>query len=87
MTTKKGRKLWEKLSDKIDYREISIADIAAGNSNLIQNKPQTGDRQLFYSLLERNPQKAFNKLCKVKSPFVFCRLKGKLIRIIKTFIK
>lgn len=83
----KGQELWEKLSDIIDYREISIEDIAAGNSNLIQNKPQTGDRQLFYNLLESNPQKAFIKLCKVKKPTILGRLKGNLIRIVKTFIK
>ena len=85
--SKKGLELWEKLAEKIDYREISIEDIAAGNSNLIQNKPQTGDRQLFYKLLESNPQKAFTKLCKVKNPSILGRLKGKLIRIVKTFIK
>lgn len=85
--SKKGLELWEKLADKIDYCVISIDDIAAGNSNLIQNKPQTGDRQLFYNLLESNPQKAFTKLCKVKKPSILGRLKGKLIRIVKTFIK
>ena len=85
--SKKGLELWEKLAHKIDYREISIDDIAAGNSNLIQNKPQTGDRQLFYNLLESNPQKAFTKLCKVKKPSILGRLKRKLIRIVKKFIK
>jgi len=83
----KGLELWEKLADRIDYREISIEDIAAGNSNLIQNKPQTGNRQLFYHLLDRAPQKAFTKLCKVKKPSILGRLKGKLIRIVRTLMK
>ncbi len=85
--SKKGQDLWKKLSDKFDFREICIDDIAAGNSNLIQNKPQTGDRQLFYSLLDSNPQKAFEKLCKVKRPSLFNRIiKGIIVRIAKTVI-
>lgn len=85
--SKKGKELWEELFDKIDYRKISIEDIVAGNSNMIQNKPQTGDRQLFYNLLNSAPQKAFSKLCKVKKPSLLSRLKEIINRIVKPFIK
>ena len=64
--------------------EISIDDIAAGNLNLIQNKPQTGNRQLFYEMLERNPRKAFEKLCKVKHPGLLKRIVSALYRRFKS---
>ena len=85
--SKKGQDLWEILSDRIDCREISIDDIATGNSNLIQNKPQTGDRQLFYRLLESHPREAFEKLCKIKSTTVLDRFKRYIIRIARAFIR
>ncbi len=84
--SKKGQELWEKLSDKFDYREISIDDIAAGNQNLIQNKHQTGNRLLFYETLDRNPRKAFVKLCRVKHRCLLRRIVCKLIRIIKSVL-
>lgn len=85
--SKKGLALWQELSDRIDCREISIEDIAAGNSNLVQNKPQTGNRNLFYEMLERNPQKAFERLCKVKRPSLLVRIKMKLVGIVKSCVK
>ncbi len=85
--SKKGQDIWEKLSTKFDCREISIDDIATGNLNLLQHKSQTGDRQLFYSLLESNPQNAFEKLCKVNSSTVLSRIKGKIIRVVRVFFK
>lgn len=85
--SKKGHVLWQELSDRIDYREISIEDIAAGNSNLVQNKPKSGDRHLFYDLLERNPQKAFEKLCKVNRPSLLIRMKMKFVSIVKFCVK
>lgn len=81
--SKKGLILWEKIKDRMDVSEISIEDIAAGNSNLINNKPQTGDRQLFYELLCKKPRKAFVKLCSVKEPTVAQKIKIKLRRIFK----
>lgn len=76
--SKKGLDLWEKLNDKIESRVISIDDIAAGNSNLIRNKPQAGNRRLFYELLASKPRKAFVKLCSVKEPDVVQRIMNKL---------
>lgn len=83
----KGQRLWQQLSDKIDSIEISIDDIAAGNSNLIQNKPQTGDRKLFYDVLNQNPQKAFEGLCRVNYPGILRRFVGNLIINIKSCFK
>ena len=68
--SKKGLELWEKLKDRIESRELSIEDIATGNSNLIKNKPQTGNRRLFYELLASKPRKAFVKLCSVNDPAI-----------------
>lgn len=82
----KGQRLWNALSDKIESIEISIDDIAAGNLNLIQNKPQTGDRKLFYEMLDNNPRKAFERLCKVNHPGFLGRIVGKIIRIVKLII-
>ena len=82
----KGQRLWQLLSDKIESIEISINDIAAGNSNLIQNKPQAGDRKFFYDMLERNPRKAFERLCKVKHPGFLRRVVGKIIRRVKSIL-
>lgn len=76
--SKKGLDLWNKLKDRIERRELSIEDIAAGNSNLIKNKPQTGNRRLFYELLASKPRKAFMKLCSVKEPKVAQRILIKL---------
>lgn len=81
--SKKGLELWGKLKDRIEIRELSIVDIAAGNSNLISNKQQAGDRRLFYELLASNPRKAFIKLCSVKETTVVQRIKIKLRSIFK----
>ena len=80
----KGLRLWQFLSDKIECVEIGIDDISCGNMNLIQNKPQTGDRKLFYEMLSCNPRKAFEGLCKVYHPGFMRRIAGKIIRIIKS---
>lgn len=76
--SKKGLDLWNKLKDRIESRELCIEDIAAGNSNLIKNKPQAGNRRLFYELLASKPRKAFVKLCSVKEPRVAQRIIIKL---------
>ncbi len=59
----KGYTLWTKLRGRIKSKEIGIDDIAAGNTNLVSNKPQTGNRQLFYNCLQKNPKRAFKQLC------------------------
>lgn len=82
----KGQRLWQLLSGRIESIEISIDSIAAGNQNLIQNKPQTGNRQLFYETLERNPRKAFEKLCRVKRRSLLRRIARKLINKIKSVL-
>ena len=81
--SKKGLDLWEKLKDRIESRELSIDEIAAGNSNLITNKPQTGNRKLFYELLATKPRKAFVKLCSIKDPTIIQRIITKLRNIFK----
>ena len=82
----KGQRLWQLLSGNIESIEISIDSITAGNQNLIQNKPQTGNRQLFYELLDRNPRKAFEKLCRVKRRSLLRRIARKLISKIKSVL-
>ena len=76
--SQKGLKLWNSLPDRIEYREIPIKDIAAGNSNLISNKPQSGNRTLFYSMLAKDAKSAFVDLCTVKPPTFLDRLKKKI---------
>lgn len=78
----KGLMLWNTISERIDCVEVSIDEIAKGNNNLISNKPQTGDRRLFYNTLEDNPIKAFEKLCAIEKPSIFIRI----FRIIKKLI-
>jgi len=58
--------------------ESNIEDIAAGNSNLISNKPQSGNRTLFYSMLAKDAKSAFVDLCTVKPPTFLDRLKKKI---------
>lgn len=76
--SKKGQDLWNIVKDKMDTVIIPIEDIADGNSNLISNKPQTGDRGKFYCLLHKNPRKAFVKLCSVKEPSLFRKIIRKI---------
>lgn len=59
----KGLRLWRELENHFDKYNVSIDDIAKGNSNLILNKVQMGKREAFYQMLERNPKRAFCKLC------------------------
>lgn len=84
--SKKGLDLWQKVEIRIESIEITINDIADGNSNLIENKPQSGDRELFYKMLNDNPRMAFVKLCAVKSPSVLSRIKGKIFRCLRNII-
>ena len=65
-----------------DGNYVSIDEIAKGNSNLISNKPQTGDRRLFYNTLEDNPIKAFGKLCAIEKPSIFIRILRKIKKLI-----
>lgn len=81
--SKKGLDLWEKLNDRIESRNLSIDDITAGNSNLIKNKPQMGNRRLFYELLTIKPRKAFVMLCSVKAPSIVRRAIIKLTSLLK----
>lgn len=76
--SKKGLDLWKELSGSIDSIDVSIEEIAKGNSNLISNKPMTGDRSLFYRLLDENPYKAFTKLCSIKKPSILRRVVSKI---------
>ena len=81
--SEKGLGLWEKLQERIESRELPIEVIAAGNSNLIKNKLQAGNRKLFYELLDSNPRKAFVKMCTVKEPDLTQRIISKLKNIFK----
>ena len=81
--SKKGLDLWKKLNDRIESRELSIEEIAEGNSNLIKNKAQAGNRKLFYDLLATKPKKAFVELCSVKNPSIVCRIISRLRNIFK----
>ena len=77
--SKKGLELWNILKHKIDSVQVSIDDIAAGNSNLITNKPQTGNRQLFFETLNVNSKEAFLKLCSIRKASLKGRLKNKFV--------
>lgn len=81
----KGLELWNILKDKIDSVQVSIDDIAAGNSNLITNKPQTGDRRRFYETLNVNSKEAFLNLCSIRKAPLMQRIKNKLIAIMARF--
>lgn len=81
----KGLELWNILKDKIDSVHVSIDDIAAGNSNLITNKPQTGDRRHFYETLNVNSKEAFLNLCSIRKAPLMPRIKNKLIAIMARF--
>lgn len=82
----KGLKLWNELKGKIQSVEVAIDEIAKGNSNLIRNKPQTGDRKLFYSMLEDNPKDAFVKLCTEKKPSKANRMINKIKKGVKILL-
>ena len=58
-----------------------IDDIARGNSNLISNKPQMGNRKLFYDMLSDNPKNAFELLCSIKESSLLQRLKNKVTAV------
>lgn len=81
----KGFELWNILKDKIDSVQVSIDDIAAGNSNLITNKPQTGDRKLFFETLNVNSKEAFLNLCSIRKAPLKQRIKNKLIAMLSRF--
>ncbi len=84
--SKKGQNLWSKIMIAFDSREISIAEIAKGNSNLIKNKEQSGNRTAFYEMLHKTPKAAFVKLCTVRHPSLVSRLIRKM-KIQKLFSK
>ena len=79
--SKKGFILWNKLKDQFDSENVSIDDIARGNSNLISNKPQIGNRKLFYEMLSDDPKNAFELLCSIKEPSLLQRLKNKVTAV------
>lgn len=81
----KGLELWNILKDKIDSVQVSIDDIAAGNSNLITNKPQTGDRKLFFETLNINSKEAFLNLCSIRKAPLKQRIKNKLFAMLSRF--
>lgn len=81
----KGLELWNILKDKIDSVQVSIDGIAAGNSNLITNKPQTGDRKLFFETLNVNSKEAFLNLCSIRKAPLKQRIKNKLIAMLSRF--
>lgn len=74
----KALNLWNEIESKFDRINVSIDDIAKGNSNLISNKPQMGDRALFYRMLKENPKIAFEKLCMVKERTIVYKILHKL---------
>lgn len=79
----KGVVLWELLKDKIECVNVPIEEISEGNSNLVSNKPQTGDRDLFYKTLSDNPTRAFGELCSVKNNTIVNRIIHHIRIIIK----
>lgn len=81
--SRKGLELWDSIRERMDCVEVSIEDIAKGNSNLIFNKLQTGDRHLFYKTLDENPMKAFGKLCAIEKTSYIKKVCKKLRFILK----
>ncbi len=61
--SKKGYNLWQELANKIDFVEVDMDEIRAGNPYLVLNKQPIGNRELFYKILNEHPYKAFQKLC------------------------
>ena len=82
----KGMALWHKIESRLDFIEIPIDEIAKGNSNLVSNKSQSGNRNEFYKLLTNNPQKAFTKLCSV-NPTLGSKILTKLKKVLKIIIR
>lgn len=78
--SEKGLELWNAISCKIDQMETEISEIAKGNSNLVSNKQPAGNRDYFYQLLSKNPQKAFKELCSDKPSSFYQRIKAKIRR-------
>lgn len=83
----KGLSLWKDLKGEIDSIEVSIDDIAEGNSNLISNKQQSGNRSLFYKQIYTNPKHAFIILCSTPKPSklknLFLRIKNRVKSILR----
>ena len=73
--SEKGYKLWNELSNSIDFVEIPIEEISKGNSNLVSNKNPSGKRNLFYTKLNKNPREAFVELCTVRDDSIINKIK------------
>lgn len=82
----KGLALWKQLKDKTESIKVSIEEIAKGNSNLVSNKPQAGNRALFYKTLSTDPEKAFGKLCVVRKETITNRMRHRIIKLLKKII-
>jgi len=78
----KGLKLWKEIEGNLDYACVSIDEIAKGNSNLVSNKSQMGNRKLFYDILKKDPRKAFIKLCTVRKRSFLIRMLFKIKRLL-----
>ena len=78
----KGLKLWKEIEGNLDYACVSIDEIAKGNSNLVSNKSQMGNRKLFYDILKKDPRKAFIKLCTVRKRGFLIRMLFKIKRFL-----
>lgn len=82
----KGLALWKQLKDKTESVKVSIEEIAKGNGNLVSNKPQAGNRALFYKTLSTDPEKAFGKLCVVRKETITNRMRRRIIKLLKKII-
>ncbi len=80
--SQKGLQLWNDLSDRFEKVNVSVDDIAKGNCNLVSNKPQIAGRQRFYKMLEKNPTRAFRRLCMVKEKSFFRKIFSRIRSVV-----
>lgn len=78
-----GANLLNAIKSKLLIREIPLDEIVKGNINMVENKPEREGRDLFYEMLKKDPQKAFEKLCRAPKKSMLLRA----IHKIKTFFR
>lgn len=78
-----GANLLNAIKSKLLIREIPLDEIVKGNINMVENKPEREGRDLFYEMLKKDPQKAFEKLCRAPKKSMLLRA----IHKIKSFFR
>ena len=86
VNSNKGKELFEKLKENLEYKEVNFDDAIKYNMNMVSSVKMNKNREKFFNDLDKNDLDSLVKKY-IKKKSILRRILGKVKRIVKKIIK